>query len=107
MSKELLSKNLKFLRKRYSLSQEDLAARVRASRALVGAWEEQRSEPGYLHYFRLCDLFHMKTDRDLITLDLEAVHNNPLLRTKHLKKEPDEMKALRKILEIAQETIKL
>jgi len=43
----LISSNIKFLRKKKGLTQQNFADQVGIKRSLVGAYEEERAEPKY------------------------------------------------------------
>lgn len=54
--------NLQFLRKRLSMTQEDLAEKMEVSRQSVSKWESNAAYPETETILRLCDLFHCDMD---------------------------------------------
>jgi transcriptional regulator with XRE-family HTH domain len=44
---QIISQNIKFLRKKKGLTQQQFADQVGIKRSLVGAYEEERAEPKY------------------------------------------------------------
>lgn len=58
----LISENIRFLRKRKSLTQEQLAERIGIKRSLVGAYEEGRAEPGLSTLLMLAKVFDLSVD---------------------------------------------
>ena len=54
--------NLQFLRKRASMTQEDLAERMEVSRQSVSKWESNAAYPEMDAILRLCELFHCDMD---------------------------------------------
>ena len=54
--------NLQFLRKRASMTQEDLAEKMEVSRQSVSKWESNSSYPETEAILRLCALFHCDMD---------------------------------------------
>ena len=54
--------NLLFLRKRSSMTQEDLAEKMEVSRQSVSKWESNSAYPEMDAIIRLCDLFHCDMD---------------------------------------------
>lgn len=67
-----LSKNLKFLRKKQGMTQEELAVHLGVKRSLVGAWEEDRSEPRATVLTKIAAMFTTTVEalvlQDLATL---------------------------------------
>lgn len=64
----LVSGNLKILRKKLGLTQEQLAERIGIKRSLLGAYEEGRAEPGLNTLVVMAKLFEISVD-ELVTLD--------------------------------------
>ncbi|MCU0429268.1 MAG: LexA family transcriptional regulator [Cytophagaceae bacterium] len=58
----LISENIRFLRKRKGLTQEQMAERLGIKRSLVGAYEEGRAEPGLGTLLTLAKLFELSVD---------------------------------------------
>jgi transcriptional regulator with XRE-family HTH domain len=58
----LISENIRFLRKRKNLTQEQFAERVGIKRSLVGAYEEGRAEPGLSTLLTMAKVFDLTVD---------------------------------------------
>lgn len=71
-----LAKNIRYLRKQKQLTQEKLAQNIGIKRAVVGAYEEGRSEPRLSTLTMLCHYFKIRMDqlvlRDLTNVDAES-----------------------------------
>lgn len=68
----ILQSNIKKMRAKYGLTQEEFARRIQENRSIVGAWEEGRSEPSYLTLIKICDAFPKYSDlRKMIIIDLD------------------------------------
>ncbi len=85
----LLSENLKYLRKKLSLTQELMAEKIGIKRSLVGAYEEGRAEPGLANLQKIAQVFEVSID-NLISED----YTNPSL-SKQLFQKDIEAKKLR------------
>ncbi len=57
-----ISYNLKSLRKKKGLTQQQLADKLEIKRSLIGAYEEDRAEPKYDLLKRIADLFELSMD---------------------------------------------
>jgi transcriptional regulator with XRE-family HTH domain len=66
----LFSKNLRFLRKKENLNQEQIAVLFNKKANTVGNWENQKSEPSLAELIRLGEYFKVTT-QDLVHTDLE------------------------------------
>ncbi len=64
----LISNNLKYLRKQLNLTQEQLAAQVGIKRSLLGAYEEGRADPRLNNLQRMAEIFNVSVDQ-LISID--------------------------------------
>jgi transcriptional regulator with XRE-family HTH domain len=64
-----LSTNIRYLRKQKGLTQEQLAQQIGIKRAMVGAYEEGRSEPRLTTLQVLCQFFKIRMDQ-LVLRDL-------------------------------------
>jgi len=62
-------KNLKFLRKKKQLTQEDFALKVGVNRPIIGSYEEGRAEPKFETLLNISHFFKVKLD-DLLEKDL-------------------------------------
>lgn len=69
---ELISSNIKFLRKLKGFTQEQLAERLGIKRSLLGAYEESRADPRLTTLQKLSELFHTTVDV-LISKDLSKL----------------------------------
>lgn len=78
----LISKNLKFLRKKHSLTQGQLAEQLGIKRSLIGAYEEGRAEPRVNNLTNIAALFDVPVDA-LITKEIE--HNKGPLVSSGMK----------------------
>lgn len=69
----LISENIKFLRKKKGMTQEDLASELGIKRSLVGAYEEGRADPRIDNLVKIATLFEVPIDR-LITSELSVTN---------------------------------
>ncbi len=69
----IVSENIKFLRKREGLTQEQMAERLKIKRSLLGAYEEGRADPRINNLVKFSEIFHMSIDR-LINVNLAESH---------------------------------
>ena len=67
----IFSKNLRFLRKRGTLNQEDIALLFKKKANTIGNWENQKSEPALGELMKLAEYFQVSTE-DLLLTDLGA-----------------------------------
>ena len=58
----IVSNNIKFLRKREHLTQEQLAHKIGIKRSLVGAYEEGRADPRLNNLLKMSELFKVSVD---------------------------------------------
>lgn len=86
-----ISKNIKFLRKRKRLTQEQLAEKIGIKRSLLGAYEEGRADPRLNNLLAVSRIFDVSVDR-LISGELteEGLSANP----SHLGIENQSLKVL-------------
>jgi transcriptional regulator with XRE-family HTH domain len=63
--------NLKFLRKKEALTQEQLAVKIGVKRAMIGAYEEGRAEPRLHTLQHLAAYFQVRLD-DFVNKDLSG-----------------------------------
>ena len=71
----IVSQNLKYLRKRSGITQEQMAQKIGIKRSLLGAYEEGRADPRLNNLIRISDIFGISVDK-LISEDLTK--NSPL-----------------------------
>lgn len=64
-----VSENIKFLRKKEGLTQEQMAQRLKIKRSLLGAYEEGRADPRINNLVKFSELFNVSIDR-LINVNL-------------------------------------
>jgi transcriptional regulator with XRE-family HTH domain len=76
-----LGSNIRFLRKRKELTQEELAVKLGLSRASLGSYEEGRAEPRLMVLQHFADYFSCSLD-DLVSKDLSAEKENFSVRKK-------------------------
>lgn len=65
----LISNNLKYLRKKISLTQEQMAQQIGIKRSLLGAYEEGRADPRISNLLKFSEIFSLSVDQ-LIGTDL-------------------------------------
>ena len=65
----IVSENIKFLRKREGLTQEQMAERLKIKRSLLGAYEEGRADPRINNLVKFSEIFHVSID-ELINVNL-------------------------------------
>ncbi len=65
----IISQNLKFLRKRSGLTQEQMADKIGIKRSLLGAYEEGRADPRLNNLLIISDIYGISVDK-LISEDL-------------------------------------
>ena len=65
----LISENIKFLRKKNGMTQDDLASELGIKRSLIGAYEEGRADPRIENLTKIANAFRIAID-SLITSDL-------------------------------------
>lgn len=80
---DFIATNMKFLRKKKSWTQNDLAEELNIKRSLVGAYEENRARPTYEVLQDLSKLFKYSID-ELITKDLRQTEKVSLFTDKQL-----------------------
>ena len=72
-----LGKNIRFLRKKLELTQEELAHKLGVNRAVIGSYEEDRAVPRIQVMQHVSEFFNISMD-DLVNTDLEE--NRPALK---------------------------
>lgn len=65
-----ISQNIKFLRKRARLTQEQLAEKIGIKRSLLGAYEEGRADPRLNNLLAISRIFNVSVDQ-LISTDID------------------------------------
>jgi transcriptional regulator with XRE-family HTH domain len=73
----LISENLKHLRKRTGLTQEQMAEKVGIKRSLLGAYEEGRADPRISNLLKFAEIFGLPVD-NIISTDLTNVNQEAL-----------------------------
>ena len=63
--KNMISTNLKSLRKKYNYTQDDIAEKLNVSRQSIAKWESGESTPDIYNCISLAELFNVKLD-DLV-----------------------------------------
>jgi len=71
----LISSNLKYLRKKVSLTQEQMAQKIGIKRSLLGAYEEGRADPRISNLLKFSEIFSLSVDQ-LIGTDLASENGN-------------------------------
>lgn len=69
----LVSKNIKFLRKKYGLTQEQFSEKIGIKRSLLGAYEEGRADPRLNNLLNISKKFNVSVD----TLISKNIENAP------------------------------
>ena len=77
-----LASNIKFLRKRRKLTQQDLADSLVTKRSSVNNYENAIAMPPVLMLIQLSDLFHLSVDT-LLRVDLSALRESQLYLIEH------------------------
>jgi len=67
-----LSKNIRFLRKKANLNQDQISLLFNKKANTIGNWENQKSEPSLAELIKLGDYFKVST-ADLLQTDLESL----------------------------------
>ncbi len=86
----IVSENIKFLRKREGLTQEQMAERLKIKRSLLGAYEEGRADPRINNLVKFSEIFHVSIDR-LINVNLAESHEH---KRTGKDREPRDLKVL-------------
>ncbi|ELR73254.1 hypothetical protein C900_04765 [Fulvivirga imtechensis AK7] len=73
----LISENIKYLRKKIGLTQEQFAERINIKRSLVGAYEEGRADPRISNLIRMATVFGTSVDI-LINKDVSRLSDEEL-----------------------------
>lgn len=79
----MLEKNIKYLRKKNSCSQQELADAMKIGRTSLGDYERGRTEPDISTLISLSDYFSTSID-DLVRKDLQK-EDYEIIRNKHLR----------------------
>ncbi len=74
----IISENIRYLRNRNDLTQEQLARRLGTKRPNIGAYEEARANPPRETLIKLSQLFGITLDQ-LLTVDLRRIRDTPSL----------------------------
>lgn len=72
---EDLATHLKDLRKKYKVSQEELANEIKVSAASIGRYENGITEISVNTYFRICQFFVNRHIRDVVSLSLKPTND--------------------------------
>ena len=65
----LVSENIKFLRKKIGLTQEQMAEKLGIKRSLLGAYEEGRADPRIANLVKFSEIFGITVDQ-IISSDM-------------------------------------
>lgn len=79
----MISKNVKYLRSKNSISQQELADALRVGRTSLGDYERGRTEPDISTLIKLSDYFSISID-DLLRKDLQK-EDYEIIRNKHMR----------------------
>lgn len=84
----LVSENIKYLRKKLGLTQEQFAERIDIKRSLVGAYEEGRADPRISNLIRMATIFGTSVDilinKDVSKLSEEELNVSKFKRGKEV-----------------------
>lgn len=72
---EDLVRNLRDLRKKYKVSQEELASEIKVSAASIGRYEKGITEISVNTYFRICQFFVNRHVRENVSLSLKPTND--------------------------------
>lgn len=72
----IISNNIKYLRKKNKLTQEQFAGKINIKRSLVGAYEEGRADPRLHNLLNISAIFDVSVDM-LISKDISTLHEQP------------------------------
>lgn len=78
----LISDNIKYLRKKIGLTQEQFAERIGIKRSLVGAYEEGRADPRITNLINMADVFGTSVDI-LINKDVSRLNDAEIIVSKY------------------------
>lgn len=84
----LISNNLKYLRKKISLTQEQMAHQIGIKRSLLGAYEEGRADPRISNLLKFSEIFSLSVDQ-LIGTDLTTENGSGIMSDKIEKAKND------------------
>lgn len=90
-----LGEKIKAIRKKYELTQQKFGDALNVKRSMIGAWEEERSEPGINHLIKLAELNGTTVEQFLN--DVSPVEN---LYGKYATARPEVKKAISVLLNI-------
>ena len=88
----LISENLKFLRKKISLTQEQMAQQIGIKRSLLGAYEEGRADPRISNLLKFAEIFNLSVDQ-LIGSDL-TIENETISEEDYIKSAKSNLRVL-------------
>lgn len=88
----LISDNLKYLRKKTNLTQEQMAQQVGIKRSLLGAYEEGRADPRISNLLKFAEIFNLAVDQ-LIGTDL-TMENGTVKEAENTKSVKDNLRVL-------------
>ena len=89
----LVSNNIKYLRKYYRYTQEQLAEKINIKRSLLGAYEEGRADPRLTNLINLARIFDVSVDT-LISKELENCRHEEIFETYKKKDSQKDLKIL-------------
>ncbi len=80
----LISDNIKYLRKKLSMTQEQFAEEIGIKRSLVGAYEEGRADPRITNLIRMAEVFNVSVDL-MINVDITKLTDEELKINKNTR----------------------
>ena len=73
----IVSQNIKFLRKKSRLTQEQMAQKIGIKRSLLGAYEEGRADPRLNNLLKISEIFSVSVD-SMISKDITSMTDDQL-----------------------------
>ena len=71
----IVSQNLKYLRKRSGITQEQMANKIGIKRSLLGAYEEGRADPRLNNLLKISEIYGISVDK---LIDEDLTSNPPM-----------------------------
>ena len=73
-----ISKTIKFYRKQYNLTQEQLGQKLNVSQDSISLWEKGTTQPSYEVLRKLCIIFDLSGD-EILDIETEADRKNVVI----------------------------
>ena len=95
--KNMISRNLKSLRKKYNYTQDDIAEKLNVSRQSIAKWESGESTPDIYNCIKLAELFNVR--KQTISKSISSLSKNNYIELKFDNSEKNNSKRIIKISE--------